>query len=311
MIPLVSSRRVPRIAGIAIIVATRVNGKGAGYTREQFAIGDVGLAVIKDPDKVAKQRARRKAARQKRRERDRKILENPTGPEAQEAAKRARNIARRKALKKKMFQKLRREVNELKVKALAAESRMKDKAMKSAAATFDQSVSVYLANAGDSRAYRGRDDATRRDMRKFQRVQRAFVGILKLFPDPKVPIAFGKGYFGQRSRRGNRRGTPVMKCIRRMLAAVRRVVLVDEHRTSKMCSFGCGTEVEFLPKRRVRCPREDCQGNVEGGFGDRDVDHATVNIERRFRGGKNYVGCEDLKRKERNVDVQDENVGRA
>ncbi len=292
--------------GIVILVASRVNGKGVKYTREQFYSGDTGPPVAKDPDKVAKKKERRRKARQNRRARQCAIRANPDGPEAKLAKKRERNRVRRKTLKEKMFARLRQEVNQLKKKALAAEGKMKDKAVKSAAATFEQfeeAVSVYLANAADSRTYRGRDDATRRGMQKLRRIQRAFVGILKLFPDPRVPVAFGDGYFGQRSRRGNKRGTPVMKCIRRMLAAVRRVVLVDEYCTSKLCSFGCGTAVEFLPGRRVRCPREGCKGNVEGGFGDRDVDHATVNIERRFRGGKDYVGCEDLRRKERNRDA--------
>ena len=69
-------------------------------------------------------------------------------------------------------------------------------------------------------------------------------------PDPNTIVAFGKAYCGK-NRKGGR--VPVMAC-RRKLQSLRKVVLIDEFRTSKR-SECCGAEAEPVhgQPRRMKC----------------------------------------------------------
>lgn len=109
-------------------------------------------------------------------------------------------------------------------------------------------------------------------MGAYGRLARAQHAMLKaVFPDPNKVVVLGDNYRGHETRRGTTSGTNVCQGLRRFVAQHRRVVLVNEHRTSKTCS-GCGHELAWKPNAPRHQECASCHKEVE-----RDM-NAAVNM---------------------------------
>lgn len=119
-----------------------------------------------------------------------------------------------------------------------AETLRSQHSLKTAAleAWIEALVSVWIPTHGTlERWYGSRTLASARFARSKRRLQHMQRMMLKLAPTPDHVIALGNGFHGQRARRGTQGGAAPIKGLRRFMSKFRRVVLVDEFKTSQRC----------------------------------------------------------------------------
>lgn len=139
--------------------------------------------------------------------------------------------------------------------------------------------SVYVRN------FYSRRSALKTRWQAVVRRQRGRLLFVTKFSQNKNDVLFLTDYKGRRAGRGWKKPMPAIKCNVNYAGTVRRVVSVDEFKTSCMCSNGCGMRVILDRSRQATCPY--CYGLWQQigdpafapfGIKNRDV-HAAIGTE--------------------------------
>lgn len=75
--------------------------------------------------------------------------------------------------------------------------------------------------------------------------------VAMIAPDPATVVVFGSGFLGRPCEPGDKGGPAPVKACLRALQRVRKVVMVNEFRTSKL-SYCCGVQTAGTGQYRVR-----------------------------------------------------------
>ena len=134
---------------------------------------------------------------------------------------------------------------------------------------FLEGIRVFHQHRRTLEKYYGSGTVRSRRLRRYGSTQSGMEKLLKMVaPAEDTILAYGNGYFGASARKGCQGGPPVCKSVRRYLARFRRVVLIDEFRTSVRSSC-CGAVLPWSKggPRTILCP--GCGKEIE-----RDVNAA-------------------------------------